>query len=85
MLRPDRLLPSSDPATSRRRLHLFAAVVLAVGLLFRLYYYLGDPSIWFDEGVIIVNVETKGYAELLGPLKEAPTARPCSCGWKRRW
>jgi Dolichyl-phosphate-mannose-protein mannosyltransferase len=76
MLRFDRLFSSQDGAAARRRLQLLAVVVLTAGLCLRLYHYLSDPSIWFDEAVLMLNVEGKGYAGLLGPLDDAANGPP---------
>ncbi len=52
---------------ARNRNLLIALVTL--GLALRGYHYLRGPSVWQDEAAAIVNVLTKGYVELLGPLE----------------
>src|SRR5919199_746314 len=44
------------------------AFALALGLGLRAYHYLSNPTIWHDEAALILNVLSKGFAELLGPL-----------------
>src|SRR5579862_4515051 len=44
------------------------ALAMVLGLALRSYHFLRDPSIWCDEGYVIVNVLEKDYAQLCGPL-----------------
>lgn len=53
-----------------------AWAVVIVGLAVRLAHYLSDPSVWFDEASLMLNVLDKGYAELLGPLDHAGNGPP---------
>lgn len=61
-----------------------AILLLGLGLSLRLYYYLGDPSIWFDEAALMVNVLDKSYSELLGPLDNAANGPPLFL-WLQKW
>jgi hypothetical protein len=51
-------------------------VLVAVGLGLRLLHYLRNPSVWMDEGVLLINVLGKTFGELLGPLFYAEAAPP---------
>jgi hypothetical protein len=53
-----------------------AFLLAALGLLLRLYYYLRDPSIWFDEAAVMLNVLSQSYAGLLGPLEPVANGAP---------
>ena len=57
--------------------HRFILVVLlALGLALRGYHYFREPSMWHDEAAVAVNVLTRGYADLLGPLTFHEAAPP---------
>ncbi|HVS38295.1 MAG TPA: hypothetical protein VMS17_22245, partial [Gemmataceae bacterium] len=58
------------------RLHVFVLLLAALGLLLRLYCYFCDPSIWFDEAALMLNVLDKSYSGLLGPLEYAANGPP---------
>lgn len=42
--------------------------IFVVGILFRLYFYLQNSSLWFDEAGLAMNLITKSYKSLLGGL-----------------
>jgi hypothetical protein len=50
--------------------------VVALGLGLRLYHYLRDPSMWHDEAALVLNVLSKSFTELLGPLLFSEAAPP---------
>jgi hypothetical protein len=58
-----------DPAFLSR-LFLFG------GLFFRLWHYLQNHVIWYDEAVLLANVLDKSWVELLGPLQSEVAAPP---------
>ena len=43
-------------------------LLVTMGCGLRLLHYLRDPSVWHDEGNLIVNVLRLDFAQLLGPL-----------------
>ncbi|HSI11034.1 MAG TPA: hypothetical protein VK961_03270 [Chthoniobacter sp.] len=47
--------------------------VVILGLLLRLYHYGRNPSMWHDEAATVMNVLTKSFAGLLGPLDVSAT------------
>ena len=47
--------------------------LVIVGLLLRLYHYGRNPSIWHDEAATVMNVLTKSFTGLLGPLDVSAT------------
>ena len=50
--------------------------LLALGLALRSYHYFRDPSMWHDEAAVAVNVLSRGFGELLGPLTFHEAAPP---------
>jgi hypothetical protein len=49
---------------------------LVGGLFFRLWHYLQNHVIWYDEAVLLANVLDKSFFELLGPLQSEVAAPP---------
>ncbi len=49
---------------------------VALGLALRTWHYAVNHTIWYDEAVLLANILTKGYGELLGPLNHAVAAPP---------
>jgi hypothetical protein len=64
-----------EPQGGRWAARLTWAFVL-LGLALRVYHYTNNYSIWHDEAVVIINVQSKTYAELLGPLAYTQAAPP---------
>jgi hypothetical protein len=58
--------------SDRRLTHL----AVAAGLLVRAYHYAADRTVWYDEAVLLGNVLTKDWLQLLGPLNHAVAAPP---------
>lgn len=50
--------------------------LVALGLGFRCYHYLINPSMWHDEAALVLNVLNKGFGDLLGPLLFSEAAPP---------
>jgi hypothetical protein len=46
------------------------------GLFFRLWHYVANHVIWYDEAVLLANVLDKSWLELLGPLQSEVAAPP---------
>ncbi len=59
---------------ARNRVILIA--LLTLGLVLRTYHYLRAPSMWHDEAAVALNVLSKSYGELLGPLTFHEAAPP---------
>lgn len=63
---------AAEPMTAcgpeTRRAVPWIAILVAVGLALRVYHYVACPSVWHDEAGLIVNVLSKDFGELLGPL-----------------
>lgn len=51
-------------------------VMVVGGLFLRVWHYLANHTIWYDESVLLVNVMEKDFAGLLGPLHHAVAAPP---------
>lgn len=51
-------------------------LLVAIGLFLRVYHFLSDPSLWFDEAAVVVNLLEKSYAGLLGSLRYAANGPP---------
>jgi hypothetical protein len=60
--------------SARNRFVLIALVTL--GLALRSWHYLRAPSMWHDEAAVALNVLSKSYGELLGPLTFHEAAPP---------
>jgi hypothetical protein len=60
--------------SARNRVVLIA--LLTLGLALRSYHYLRAPSMWHDEAAVALNVLSKSYGELLGPLTFHEAAPP---------
>lgn len=55
---------------------IFLPFVIILGVIFRVYAYLQNPSFWFDESALAYNVITLKYSELLGILHLQQVAPP---------
>jgi 4-amino-4-deoxy-L-arabinose transferase-like glycosyltransferase len=51
-------------------------VLVAVGIAVRLRPYAACPSYWYDEAYLLLNVFTKSFLDLFGPLREDQAAPP---------
>ncbi len=49
---------------------------VAIGLALRLWHYVLNHTIWYDEAVLLANILGKDYSQLLGPLNHAVAAPP---------
>lgn len=63
-------------ALPRLDLHRLTWIFVALGLALRIWHYLNNHTIWYDEAVLLANILNKDYAELLGPLNHAVAAPP---------
>jgi len=45
-----------------------------IGLAFRVAWYLQNPSLWFDEILLALNLVSRDYAGILRPLRFNQTA-----------
>ncbi len=45
---------------------ILAAIAIGAGL--RLYFYLSNRSLWFDEALLALNLTERSFAELMQPL-----------------
>jgi hypothetical protein len=57
------------------RQKLVLALVL-LGLALRAYHYLRDRNVWHDEAAVLVNIVSRGFLELTGPLEQSQAAAP---------
>lgn len=53
-----------------------AAVIVAAGVLLRVWHYAVFHTIWFDESILLWNVLDRDWLGLLGPLKYQTAAPP---------
>lgn len=51
-------------------------VLVIGGLVLRVWHYVANHTIWYDESVLLVNVMDKDFAGLLGPMHHAVAAPP---------
>ena len=63
------------PLSSERYYYLALGLTFA-GLMIRIAWQIHDPSLWFDEIVVVLNVLNLNYRELLGPLMNAGNGSP---------
>lgn len=56
--------------------HFLVRVLVSGGLALRVWHYLANHTIWYDEAVLLVNVMEKDFAGLLGPMHHAVAAPP---------
>jgi len=59
-----------------RKLSIGTAVLVTIGLGLRSFHYLRDPSVWHDEAMLMVNIMSKSFGELFGPLDFNQAAPP---------
>lgn len=64
----------ASPGASR--LWLMARCCAVLGLALRAYHFARNPSVWHDEAALILNVISKPFGELLGPLYFAEAGPP---------
>ena len=50
--------------------------LVCLGLFFRCFHYLRNPSMWHDEAALVLNVLGKDFRALLGPLFFSEAAPP---------
>jgi hypothetical protein len=67
---------NSPESTAARRAMRMAWILVAGGLVLRLYHYLRNSPVWCDELWILRNIVNKGFLELLGPLSDVQAAPP---------
>jgi hypothetical protein len=51
-----------------RKPEFWIRFAVVAGLALRVYHYGRNPSMWHDEAALVLNVLSKGFADLLGPL-----------------
>jgi len=49
---------------------------VVLGLFLRVWHYVANHTIWYDEAVLLANILGKDYSQLLGPLNHAVAAPP---------
>jgi hypothetical protein len=55
---------------------VLSAVVLVAGILLRAYHLIQQRSMWIDEARLALNLQVRGYLELLHPLAYDQSAPP---------
>ena len=61
----------------RLRFHVsLMAIFLLAGISLRTYHYIINHTIWYDEAVLLVNIEEKSLGELVGKLDYEVAAPP---------
>ena len=63
----------------KRGYKFFIIFLFALGILLRLYLYLQNSSLWFDEAGLAINFFTKSYKGLLGGLNYLQAAPAGFC------
>jgi len=56
--------------------HEIVALIVVLGLVFRVCHFLQIPSIWHDEAAVVVNILQLDYRQLYGPLLHHEAAPP---------
>lgn len=59
-----------------QRLYYLAIGLTVAGLIIRIAWFVRDPSLWFDETSLMLNILQLSYRELLGPLMNAANGPP---------
>lgn len=77
------MMSSESIGASPRRWGLPEWLVV-IGLALRVFHFLGNYTIWYDESVLLFNVLDKDYCRLTGPLDHAVAAPPIFV-WTLRW
>jgi hypothetical protein len=65
-----------DDSADSPPLRWLATGFVVVGLVLRLFHYLQNYTIWYDESVLLFNVLDKDYSRLVGPLDHAVAVPP---------
>ena len=68
--------PVSMPLGLSTWLHRCTLAAVGLGLALRAYHYARNPSVWHDEAALILNVLSKSFVDLLGPLYFAEAGPP---------
>ena len=55
-------------AKNTRLLHRLSLILVAFGVCWRIGRYLMAMPIWGDEAMLLVNYQTRGYADIFGPI-----------------
>src|SRR5947209_13547153 len=58
------------------RARALVPALLLLGLGLRSFHYLRGRAVWHDEAALTLNVLSRGFAELLGPLRFHEAAPP---------
>jgi len=69
-------IPKSDMRSWLTDAKVWTVAFLVGGVFLRVWHYALNHVIWHDEAVLLANVITKNYGELLGPLEKAVAAPP---------
>jgi uncharacterized membrane protein len=68
-----------------RRISVWLVIgLLTLGLAARCRQYFSSPSYWHDEAYLLLNIFSKSYMALLGPLSDDQAAPPLFL-WLLRW
>ncbi len=68
-----------------RRISVWLVIgLLALGLAARCRQYFSSPSYWHDEAYLLLNIFSRSYVALLGPLSDDQAAPPLFL-WLLRW
>lgn len=72
------MIPGEDaePPPRRPACPLVAGAFVALGTCLRVAQFLSDRSLWLDEARLTLNLQGRGYADLLLPLDHQQTAPP---------
>jgi hypothetical protein len=68
--------PRDDSANDAPALRRLAVWFVVTGFALRLFHYLQNYTIWYDESVLLFNVLDKDYGRLVGPLDHAVAVPP---------
>ncbi len=75
---------ANDRTERQDGLWVWLVLALLAGMGIRSFHYLRDPSMWGDEASAMLNVLSKDYAQLLGPLSH-DTPSPVLFLWMERF
>lgn len=68
------------PVSASRTVAILVGGIVVVGMAARIRQYLGRPSYWCDEAYTLLNVFTRSWPDLLGPL-DWPQIQPPGFLW----
>lgn len=73
--------PHQPPEKQTSKAGIFLYAILLSGILFRLFHFIHNRSLWLDELYVSLNLITAGFKELASPLLEYQQKAPIGFLW----